>query len=81
MSYPSKPWTHNQRHEVFPDKFFRYDSDSGVWARVSSVVSDNQLDSELANVKSERDSDLLMYLTRAEHDSDLNNLILDCGTF
>ena len=58
MSYPSKPWSHNQQHEVFPGKLFAYDSDSKVWARVDDMVDDSELNETVNKITVDRDSDI-----------------------
>lgn len=63
MPYPSKPWTNGQTAEIVAGTIFSYDSNSNVWVRVNKTVSDAQLDSELLNVKADRDSDLSLLIS------------------
>lgn len=76
MPHPPKPWSDGQQHELYSGKVFQYSASNNRWVRItsSSNVSDSQLDSELANVKAERDSDLTYLNTETVLVSDVVRL-------
>ena len=45
-NYPSKPWTHGQTAEIYPDTMFRYDSDQGLWTQLLNLPYDSDYTTE-----------------------------------
>lgn len=40
-SYPSKPWSDGQTHEVVPGETFVYDASQGIWTHVTKATLDS----------------------------------------
>ena len=53
MPYPNKPWSNNQEYEIFPGQLYRYNLSSSTWVRLPSIVTDNELEANNAELDSD----------------------------
>jgi len=49
-SYPSKPWTNGQTHEVVPGETYKYDATQAVWKHVTKATLDSDYQVNKASV-------------------------------